>query len=106
VAVGLVLLAAPGPAVRLWLGARDAPAMRAAARGLGGRDLALGLGALLTLGGGGSAGAWVRAGALADAVDFVSVLGARRAVGGARRSLLLASAGTAAVVGARAARVL
>jgi hypothetical protein len=80
VAFGAVVLIAPRWGIRVWLGDRDpSPAARAATRGLGGRDIALGLGLLTALENDGPAARWLEAGAVADASDAVAALsGARR----------------------------
>jgi hypothetical protein len=71
-----------------------------AARGLGGRDLALGLATLGGLAGrDGSARRWLEAGAIADGADFVATLSARGDVAGYRRVLWLATSGAATVLG-------
>lgn len=101
--VGATLVVAPGRAVSAWTGAPPTTAARMAARGLGARDVILGVGALAALAGQGSAGRWLRGGALADAADFVTTLAAFGDLPKARRLLWLVTAGTAAVVGARVA---
>jgi hypothetical protein len=81
-------------------------------RALGGRDLALGLGALAALqrvpqrvppGRAGRAGAWVGAGALADSLDALVTVAAWDELPPAGRWLVAMSAGGAAVAGAAAA---
>src|SRR5829696_928813 len=80
--IGVALLAAPGPVAK---------------RGLGGRDLALGLGALWALGGRrrGSR-AWLISSGAADIADLVATLRSRRGLSTA------AVAGTAALAGGSA----
>jgi len=73
--LGVVALVVPAVPLGPWVGAaRHDQAARLLARALGGRDLALGLGALLTLRSGAPARSWVRAGGLADAGDVVATL--------------------------------
>jgi hypothetical protein len=98
-AIGIALLAAPGPAARRWLGdVSDAPGAQVAIAGLGGRDLALGLGTLWALGGRKRRSRpWLVASAGADAADLVSTLRSRSGLSTA------AVAGTVAVAGGSAA---
>ncbi len=112
VALGLTALAWPSGPARPWVGAAAADdlAVRVFGRALGARDLALGLGALAALrrpagtpGSGGSAAAWVAAGALSDALDVAASLAAWRELPRAGRWLVVASAGGAAVAGAAGA---
>jgi len=70
-------------------------------RALGGRDLALGLGALAALERqSDEASAWVAAGALSDALDVAASLASWRELPRLTRWLVLASAGGAAIAGA------
>jgi hypothetical protein len=104
VAAGTALLIAPRAAVRIWTG-RDATATeRMAARGLGGRDLALGAGTLGALARRTPVTPWLVAGAFADASDALGALGGRRELSPVRRSALLASSCGATVLGLRLAR--
>jgi hypothetical protein len=103
VLVGGFLVLAPGRAISLWTGGPPTPAARLAARGLGARDVVLGVGTLAALAGKGSAGRWLRGAAAADAADFAATLAAIGDLPRTRRLLWLASSGTAAVVGLRVA---
>jgi hypothetical protein len=96
VVIGAVLIVAPGAAGRRWIGdAATDPRVKVAVRGLGARDLALGLGALRALDRGEPARGWVQLAAIGDATDAVSgVLGARRL--GLVRSLATVTSATAA----------
>ncbi|MFN2490251.1 MAG: hypothetical protein ABR529_11040 [Actinomycetota bacterium] len=80
--------------------------LRLAWRGIGGRDLALGLGALGALSAGGPAATWVRAGALADASDALATLTGFGDLPKVRRMLALATESTAAAAGALVAAAL
>jgi len=107
VALGLTILAWPSVAARPWVGAAaDDLAARVFGRALGGRDVALGLGALAALQGPaaepGSAGAWIAAGALSDALDVAASLASWHELPRATRWLVVASAGGAALTGAAA----
>ena len=117
-AMGVTALAAPSLIWRPWVGdTRGVPA-RVLGRALGGRDLALGLGALAALRAvppasaaagtsagavAGTAGAWVGFGAVADSLDLVTTAAAWDELPAVGRWLIATSAGGAAVVGAVAA---
>jgi hypothetical protein len=104
VVIGTVLVVAPGAAGARWIGDAAAdPRVKVAVRGLGARDLALGLGALRALDRGEPARGWVQLAAVGDAADAVSgVLGARR-LGLVRSLATVASATAAAALGFTAA---
>jgi hypothetical protein len=112
-AIGVAALASPALIARPWVGEASGPAARVLGRALGGRDLALGLGALAALqrvppppvppGAPGRAGAWVAAGALADSLDVLATVAAWDELPPAGRWLVAVSAGGAAVAGAAAA---
>ena len=108
VALGLTALAWPAVPARPWVGASaDDLAARVFGRALGGRDLALGLGALAALrrpdAEPGAAASWVAAGALSDALDVAASLASWRDLPRLTRWLVVASAGGAALTGAAAA---
>jgi hypothetical protein len=109
VVLGAGLIAVPGVFGRIWSG-READDARAQvlARGLGARDVALGVGGLLALRDDDRrwAGRSFSAQAAADAIDLVAVLMARRVLG--RSTLAVAStmaAGSAGVAAAYARRM-
>jgi hypothetical protein len=118
IAMGVTALAAPSLIWRPWVGdTRGIPA-RVLGRALGGRDLALGLGALAALravppasvaagtparAAAGTAGAWVGFGAVADSLDLVTTVAAWDELPSVGRWLIATTAGGAAVVGAVAA---
>lgn len=78
IALGLAALAAPVGISRAMFGGAGAQSgMSLYARMLGGRDLALGLGALVALERGSPARHWFEAAALADGVDFAGAVLAR-----------------------------
>ncbi len=111
VVIGLTALAWPSVPARPWVGtAADDLAARVFGRALGARDLALGLGALTALqrpgAERGSAGAWVAAGALSDALDVVASLSSWRELPQRGRWLVVASASGAALTGAAGALAL
>jgi hypothetical protein len=98
-AIGVALLAAPGPAAKRWLGdVSERPGAQVAIAGLGGRDLALGLGTLWALGGRQrSPRPWLIASGGADVADLVSTLRSRQGLSTA------AVVGTVAIAGGSAA---
>jgi hypothetical protein len=102
VALGLTALVWPTVPARPWVGTtEDDLTARVFGRALGGRDVALGLGALAALeGSGGGASTWVAAGALSDALDVAASLASWRELPRLTRWLVLGSAGGAAAVGA------
>lgn len=104
VALGVTALAAPSAPARPWVGASaDELGAQVFGRALGGRDLALGLGALGAAWQGSpgsrSAAAWYAAGALSDVVDVAITVAAWRRLPRTGRWFVAASAGGAAVVG-------
>jgi hypothetical protein len=104
IVIGAALVVAPGAAGRRWIGdAATDPRVKVAVRGLGARDLALGLGALRALERGEPARGWVQLAAIGDTTDAVSgVLGARR-LGLLRSVATVVTAGAAAALGYSAA---
>ena len=98
-AIGAALLAAPAPAGRRWLGdVSERPGAQVAISGLGGRDLARGLGTFWALGGRRrTPRPWLIASAGADAADLVSTLRSREGLSTA------ALIGTVAIAGGSAA---
>lgn len=108
VALGVAALASPSVPARPWVGASaDELGAEVFGRALGGRDLALGLGALGAAWQGSpgsrSAGVWYAAGALSDAVDVAVTVAAWRRLPRGGRWFVTALAGGAAVVGAASA---
>jgi hypothetical protein len=98
-AIGVALLTAPGLAAKRWLGdVSEQPGAQVAIAGLGGRDLALGLGTLWALGGRQrSPRPWLIANGGADVADLVSTLRSRQGLSTA------AVVGTVAIAGGSAA---
>jgi hypothetical protein len=104
VALGLTALAWPRVVARPWVGPADNVTGRVFGRALGGRDLALGLGAVAALESQSeNASGWVAAGALCDALDVAASLASWRELPRFTRWLVVASAGGAAIVGAAGA---
>jgi hypothetical protein len=93
VVIGAVFVVAPKWATRKWIGeSSDTVAGHMGARGLGGRDVAIGFGTLRGLQKGEPVRAWLQAGAIADASDALAVMGAFRRLPKLRRLLYLGSA--------------
>ena len=102
VAIGAVLVAVPGPVVRAWLGGQaDSPAARLLARSVGGRDIALGLGAIFALRHGASVDGWLEGGLVADASDALAMVAASRHLPAARVLAALAPTIGAVTLGSR-----
>jgi hypothetical protein len=100
VVIGAVFVVAPKWATRKWIGeSSDTVAGHMGARGLGGRDLAIGFGTLWALQKGEPARPWLQAGAIADATDAIAVIGAFGRLPKLRRLLYLGSAVGAAALG-------
>lgn len=95
ITAGAVFLVFPRVLLRAWAGTTDRHLVPLA-RAIGGRDVALGLGALVALRNGDSANPWLRAAALSDAVDALATLVAFRHLPRARRWLVIAAAITGA----------
>lgn len=98
-AIGIALLAAPGPIGKRWLGdVSERPGAQVAISGLGARDLALGLGTAWAAGARKRGPrAWVIASGAADLADLVGALRAREALSTA------SVVGTVALAGGSAA---
>jgi hypothetical protein len=78
IAIGIALVAAPGPAVRAIAADPKTGALAPAlGRMLGGRDIALGLGTVVALDHGAPVRGWLEGAALADTVDCVASVIAR-----------------------------
>jgi len=112
VAIGVLALARPGVPSRPWVGVGAEAdegtaglAARVLGHALGGRDLALGLGALGALAqeDGESSSAWVAAGALCDALDVATTLASWRELPRVTRWFVLSSAAGASLAGAAGA---
>ena len=100
VAIGVAAWVAPRRFGRAWTGERsNGPIGSMAIRGLGARDIALGLGTLRALGNGKSVKPWLEMQALADASDAASTLMSFREVRGLRRWVMFATAATGCYLG-------
>jgi hypothetical protein len=103
IGLGVSYLLAPGGALRVWPGLPaagrdgDAAVARLLARSTGGRDVALGVGALLALRHDAPVRGWLEAGMLADATDAAAIVIGLRHLPRAKAVLMLVAAlGTAA----------
>ena len=108
IGLGATALAFPAVPARPWVGASaDELGAQVFGRALGGRDIALGLGALAAAGQVSAAprttAAWYAAGALSDALDTAVTIAAWDRLPRFTRWLIAASAGGAAVAGAAGA---
>ncbi len=99
-AIGVALLAAPGPAGKRWLGdVSEQPGGQVALAGLGARDVALGLGTYWALSGRRrTPRPWLIASAGADAADLLSMLRSRGGLNSAAFVGTVAIAGGSAVL--------
>jgi hypothetical protein len=99
---GAMLMMAPRRSVRTWTGLEaDEPQTRMAARSLGARDLAIGVGTLFAISHGAPVRGWIEAGMLADACDAVGGLISLPNVPKLRDLLFTATSGASAFLGYR-----
>ncbi len=105
-AIGAALVLAPRLAGPMWIGREaNSRAVKVLARGLGARDVALGLGTAVALDRGGPVRGWLEGAALADAVDLVSALLAGDAIPAGKRRGVVLVAGASLIACAALARV-
>jgi hypothetical protein len=98
---GAAALATPAAAGRALAGdGGAAPDAQAFLRGMGGREIGLGLGLLAMIRADGPTRPWIIAGALADSADIIGIAGAWQHMPPAKRWLGLGMASAAAAVGA------
>lgn len=105
-ALGVLAITAPEFAARPWVGRAvggSGPGRRVLARALGGRDLALGLGALLAARSGAPVRGWVEAGVLSDSGDALATAASFGALPPFGRLLVLGASAGAALAGAAVA---
>jgi hypothetical protein len=104
VVLGAALFLSPARLATMWTGERSDVALTSmAVRGLGARDVAIGVGILVSLDQDKPVRGWLEASALADASDAVGTLVAWHRLPGWRRLGLLALEAGAAVFGMRLA---
>ena len=105
-AIGAALVLAPRLAGPMWSGRdADSHAVRVLARGLGARDLALGLGTAVALDRGAPVRGWLEGAALADGVDLVSTLLAGDSIPAGKRRAVVLIAGASLIACAALARL-
>ena len=98
---GMAALVAPGTAGRILAGdGGAAPDAQAFLRGMGGREIGLGLGLLAMIRADGAVKPWLIAALLADSSDITGIAGAWRHMPPSKRLLGLGTAGGAAAIGA------
>ncbi len=100
-ATGLWFAAAPRRPSSTWVG-RDDPSTRTLVRGIGGRDLAIGAGALAAVARGSSVVPWIAASVAADLTDAAA---GAASLSGEHRTKTLAYAGGFAALGVGALAV-
>ncbi len=104
IVLGITALLAPDVVARPWIGDEGrGPGRRVLARALGGRDVALGLGAVLAARHDGQLRGWVEGAVLADTVDAAATLIAFGDLPAPGRLLVLAAAASGVAAGAMAA---
>lgn len=98
---GVAALVAPGTAGRILAGdGGAAPDAQAFLRGMGGREIGLGLGLLAMIRTDGPVKPWLVAALLADSSDIAGIAGAWQHMAPPKRLLGLGTAGGAAAIGA------
>lgn len=97
--LGAAMVLTPRRAARVWTGEEAGAALALAIRGLGARDLVLGLGTLNALENDGDVAAWLHAQMAADASDALGILLAFKRMPRLRRWIFLFTAGGATVLG-------
>lgn len=104
IVIGIGAFLAPHRFGRAWTGEEsDSVTSRMAVRGLGARDVALGMGTLIALEGDSSARGWLEAQALADGSDAFSTLSNFKEMPALRRWLMLGTAAGACYLGIKLA---
>jgi hypothetical protein len=107
IGIGAMCFVAPRMTIKIWLGERaDEPVSKIGIRGIGARDVAIGLGILHSLDNGGSPRKWLEASVMADAADAISTLGSWRDLPRWRAFCSLVAEVGAAVLGVRLAEAL
>jgi hypothetical protein len=105
-AIGAALVLAPRLAGPMWIGRdADSRAVKVLARGLGARDVAIGLGTAVALDRGAPVRGWLEGAALADGVDLISTLLAGHSIPAGKRRAVVLIAGASLIACAALARV-
>ncbi|MDQ3879008.1 MAG: hypothetical protein M3290_11760 [Actinomycetota bacterium] len=106
-ALGALLFLMPSRSAKLWSDeGGDSSAAVVASRGMGARDMALGLGGLLALANDKPARGWIEAAAFSDLMDTVSTAMSFRRLPRGRALLMGATAAGAAMLGMQLAPLL
>lgn len=103
--IGAGMVVAPQLTARAWLGESPSRRSTIVLRGLGVREIAIGIGLLNALDRGAPVDGWLEAGAMSDAADSLLALGSG-AIPGGRRLVAVVTAGAAAVWGLQLAEEL
>ena len=99
-ALGAVLFLMPSKGAKAWSSqGADTPAAVVASRGMGARDMALGLGALLAIGNDKPVRGWIEAAAFSDLLDAINAAMSFRRLPPFRALVMGASAAGAAMLG-------
>jgi hypothetical protein len=105
--LGAFALLAPRRFERMWVGdATQGTPSHMGTRGLGGRDVAIGIGTLKAMEQGGRVRGWLEAGAISDASDALGTLGGWGELPKWKSAVFLALEVGAAYVGLRAAETI
>ena len=109
--LGVTILVAPKRTLQVWTGDDDPSfGARLAARGLGGRDVAIAIGTLASLdandGYGPAVRRWIEAGTMSDASDTIAALSVWGQMPSLRRFLAVGTSAAGVVLGLRLAEAL
>ena len=105
--IGGAMVLAPATSMRLWIGEeRKTFGARLVTRAFGMREIAIGVGTMMAVDHDAPVRGWLEAGVLIDTSDALTTLLAYRKLPRVGRTLIVAGAATAAVMGARLARQL
>jgi hypothetical protein len=99
IAIGVALFIAPARVMHAWTGEDSSPGMKHAARSMGARDIAIGLGTLVAMDRNRSVSRWLEAQAFSDAADAVGTLLAFKHMPRFKRWVFLVVEGGAAFLG-------
>ena len=107
IGIGAMCVLAPRWTIKMWVGERaDEVVSKLGVRGIGARDVAIGLGILHSLDNGGSPRKWLEASAMADAADAIGTLGSWKDLSKPRAIMLFVTEAGAALLGVRLADAL
>jgi hypothetical protein len=108
IAIGIMCVLSPRWTIRMWVGRNitDDVVSKMGVRGIGARDIAIGLGILHSLDSGGSPRKWLEASAIADAADALGTLGSWGQLTKPRALFKFAAEAGASLLGVRLADTL